>query len=125
MSPLAETRMRQLTFNTLLAGLFFNHFQSRYRTIADDILGIWSRVFTTCSLAFLRYSRAMSDDSKEEQIEASIAHALAELGYHPPRFRDQEEQHNYFLRIARHVRVHLEHSFDLQKKTPQKILPSD
>jgi len=67
----------------------------------------------------------MLDDSKEDQIEASIAHALAELGYQPPRFRDQDEQYNYFLRIARHVRVHLEHSFDLQKKPPQQMAPLD
>jgi hypothetical protein len=67
----------------------------------------------------------MSDDSKADQIEASIAHALAELGYQPPRFRDEEEQRNYFMRVARHVRVHLEHNFDLEKKTPQQMAPSD
>jgi hypothetical protein len=43
------------------------------------------------------------------------------LGYQPPRFRDEEEQRNYFLRVARHVRVHLEHNFDLQKKPPQHM----
>jgi hypothetical protein len=67
----------------------------------------------------------MSDDSQEDQIEASIAHALAELGYQPPRFRDEDEQRNYFLRIARHVRLHLEHSFDMQKKPPQEMVRSD
>jgi hypothetical protein len=63
----------------------------------------------------------MAHDSLDDQIESSIAHALAELGYQPPRFRDQEEQKNYFLRVARHVRLHLEHSFELQKKQPQRL----
>ena len=63
----------------------------------------------------------MTHDPLEDQIESSIAHALAELGYQPPRFRDHEEQRNYFLRVARHVRLHLEDSFELQKKPPQEI----
>lgn len=67
----------------------------------------------------------MAHDSLADQIESSIAHALVELGYQPPRFRDHEEQRNYFLRIARHVRLHLEHSFELQKKPPQSIAGPD
>jgi hypothetical protein len=66
----------------------------------------------------------MSQDL-EENLEDSIAFALAQFPYQPPRTKNPDERRIYFLSVAKAVRRQLEFSWTFQKNPPQKLPQSD
>ena len=61
----------------------------------------------------------------DEDLENSIAFALAQFPYQPPRTRSTDERRSYFLSVARAVRKPLQFSWTFHKNPPQRVVPSN
>ena len=73
---------------------------------------------------FVWHRPAMTHDL-DEDLENSIAFALAQFPYQPPRTRSTDERRSYFLSVARAVRKQLQFSWTFHKNPPQRVVPSD
>jgi len=60
----------------------------------------------------------------DEDLESSIAFALAQFPYQPPRTRNPDERRGYFRAVAGAVRRQLQFSWVFHKKPPQRLPPS-
>ena len=60
-------------------------------------------------------------ESEDKDLERTIAFALGQFPYKPPRTRNVEERYNYFIAVARAVRKQLQLSWVFQKKPPQRV----
>jgi hypothetical protein len=67
----------------------------------------------------------MTETSPDEDLETTIAFALSQFGYEPPRKRNPAERALYFRAAARAVRRQLQFSWVPTKKPPQQLARSE
>ena len=66
----------------------------------------------------------MSHDPNED-LDCSIAFALAQFPYQPLRTRNPDERLSYFVALARAIRRQLQFSWTFHKNPPQQLATSD
>jgi hypothetical protein len=67
----------------------------------------------------------MSGSPEDDEFETTIAFALSQFPYQPPRARRGEERQLYFRSVARAIRKQLQFAWIIARKPPQRIAPSE
>jgi hypothetical protein len=67
----------------------------------------------------------MPETTLDDDLEASIAHALSQIGYDPPRKSSPAERALYFRAAARAIRQHLAHAWVVTRQPPLQRAPSE
>jgi hypothetical protein len=70
---------------------------------------------------FLWQPPGMTETGPDEDLETTIAFALSQFGYDPPRKRNPAQRALYFPAAARAVRRQLQFSWVLTRKPPQQV----
>ena len=79
-------------------------------------------LFTLCSCGMVV---SMTQPSPSDEIDETIAFALAQFPYQPPRTRDTDQRRSYFLAVAQAVRKQLQFSWTFRKNPPQRLAVSE
>jgi hypothetical protein len=66
----------------------------------------------------------MSGSPEDDEFETTIAFALSQFPYQPPRARHAEERQLYFRAVARAIARQLQFAWIIARKQPQQIAPS-
>lgn len=67
----------------------------------------------------------MSGSPEDDDLETTIAFALSQFPYQPPRTLRTDERQLYFRAVARAIRRELHFAWIIRKKVPRPIAPSD
>jgi hypothetical protein len=67
----------------------------------------------------------MSGSAEDDDLETTIAFALSQFSYQPPRSRRTDERQLYFRAVARAIRRQLQFAWIIARKPPLQITRSD